>query len=131
MWRDYDPERAEEAHCGEPGSGSLSDAESDGPLEPPAIVYNNMLSLAEAARLREDGSFDCLDDAGVPSSSGAVGGGAGAGTKRGRRDSLLLRAAPQQRGSHAGFKDPIELGWCSAAQGERLFNVYAGAILQS
>lgn len=119
IWRDYEPEREPESHSVEPGSASLSDAESDGPLEPPAIVYNNMLSLAEAARLREDGSYD--EGRTLPPSSIVE-----HGAKRGRRDSrdsLILRAAPQQRGSHAGFKDPIDLGWCSAAQGERLFNV--------
>lgn len=81
-----------------------------------------MLSLAEAARLREDGSYDNYDEtrAFPPSSSADP---VEPGGKRVRRDSFIHRAAPQQRGSHAGFKDPIELGWCSAAQGERLFNV--------
>lgn len=81
-----------------------------------------MLSLAEAARLREDGSYDHYDEGRAFPASPQI----DIGGKRGRgdtRDSLLLRAAPQQRGSHAGFKDPIELGWCTAAQGERLFNV--------
>lgn len=102
----------------EPGSGSQSDDEEDGPLEPPAILYNNMLKLAEAARLRQDGSYEEHTSRVRP--RGAQDEGRAA--KRPRRDATVL-AQPVQRGSHAGFKDPVDLGWCSPEEGERLFNV--------
>lgn len=35
-----------------------SDEDEDEPLEPSAVIFNNMLSLAEAARLKADGHYE-------------------------------------------------------------------------
>ncbi|WOO78184.1 Transcriptional activator of proteases prtT [Vanrija pseudolonga] len=42
----------------EDNSGVPSDEDEDEPLEPSAVIFNNMLSLAEAARLKADGHYE-------------------------------------------------------------------------
>ena len=118
-----------------PSSGPASDDEDElDPLAASAIgPWDNMFSLAEAARLKQDGHllreqktlpFD------YPPADGAD------TTKRRKRrktqagmsdDELLemKRALPMLRGNqeHA-FKDAIEMGICSLEKGRELYDMY-------
>lgn len=109
-----------------------SDDEDDDPLEPHAIIYNNMLSLAEAARLKADGHLEENDR--PPRKRDARGREQmpfdftvdAESRKRPRRDDGLRKSDPLlQRGNHVhAFKHPIELGFCSEAKGRQLFQIF-------
>lgn len=119
------------SHGGRTGlSTPLLDIQSDDedePLEPSAVIYNNMLSLAEAARLKADGHLE--GDTLPPSSKRPRPPhpfNYDIGHKRAKNgDSMLKRALPMQRGDHVNrFKSPMEMGFCSAKKGEELFNLF-------
>lgn len=65
MWRtssndrlsapDRDREGCRSPRSPPPDTSALPSDDEDDPLEPSAVIYNNMLSLAEAARLKADG----------------------------------------------------------------------------
>lgn len=125
-------------------SAGQSDDEDD-PLEPSAVMYNNMLNLAEAARLEADGQPHQVSRA--DHSNGdqrhtedgkrtskrpaahhpfdfTVDGGP---HKRPRRadDSILRRALPIQRGNLVHqFQNPIELGFCSSKKAKEVFDLF-------
>jgi len=105
------------------------------------VIYNNMLRLAEAARLKADGQLDTepefeseqtrqtapaerdrpLKRAGDTLFDYSIDG------KRPRRadEAILKRALPIQRGNLTHqFQNPIELGFCTEEKGKQLFDLF-------
>lgn len=117
-------------------SGLQSEDEEDEPMAPHAVIYNNMLNLAEAARLKADGHLEQNDP--LPRKRDARGSDRrlpfdytvdddnGPRRKSARIDNRSAKLGlPLQRGSHVhAFKNPIELGFCSAERGKQLFEIF-------
>nr|XP_031860933.1 uncharacterized protein CI109_003660 [Kwoniella shandongensis]KAA5528005.1 hypothetical protein CI109_003660 [Kwoniella shandongensis] len=119
---------------------SPHNSDDDEPTDPfsfdtTSAPWANMLSLAEAARLKAD-SHIVRDDDGPGGPRGrkrTMGGSFTEGTDRSR---LLKKAramnktaefSPEltinERGNHA-FPDPIDLGWCTPERGHQLFDLF-------
>ncbi|KAL7424794.1 hypothetical protein Q5752_000478 [Cryptotrichosporon argae] len=110
------------------------DEDDQDPLEPSAIIYNNMLSLAEAARLKADGHMVVEHDADGDGPKGRdkrkshpfnfeMDGTAK--RARTRDEPVLKRALPLQRGNHVhAYKDAVDLGFCTAERGKQLFDLF-------
>jgi hypothetical protein len=136
-WRTTPPtERAERASnertrtpSPRPDSGAPSDDEDD-PLEPSAVIYNNMLSLAEAARLKADGQ-DGEDEAPTIHKRPQLFNydlEPGPPRKKARlADPQLRRALPTQRGDNTQWRNPVQMGFCTEAQGRALFDLFMQA----
>ncbi|KLT44131.1 hypothetical protein CC85DRAFT_283918 [Cutaneotrichosporon oleaginosum] len=112
-----------------PDSGAPSDDEDD-PLEPSAVIYNNMLSLAEAARLKADGQ-DGEEEAPTihpPPKVFNYDLEPGRPRKKARlSDPQLRRALPIQRGDNTQWRNPVQMGFCSEARGRALFDLFMQA----
>jgi hypothetical protein len=116
-------------------------AQSEDEDYPHAVIYNNMLSLAEAARLKADGQLEEKDyeeedeqpwndrDRRRPLKREADAAPLDNGTdeKRQRRTSgpIPRHALPMQRGNLVHqYQNPIELGFCSPQKGEQLYHLF-------
>lgn len=108
--------------------GSDDDEDAD-PYHHGVGPWDNMFSLAEAARLKQDGHakhdpnhpFDFTT--GQTKKKRRLTKGAA----KGEEESFLemKRNLPLQRGNHShGYQDPIELGWCTLEQGRHAFDLY-------
>ncbi|RXK36515.1 hypothetical protein M231_06237 [Tremella mesenterica] len=115
---------------------SDSDDDSD-PLDPSraGAPWDNMLSLAEAARLKADGHHDFNLDGDRDSTTGKRKVEAKIypfepeakrqKTAGSRPDNELKRALPLQQVNRVhAFKDPMDLGWCSEERGKQLYDVF-------
>lgn len=151
LWRTGSNESAERGRRAPPSPPAdtpvLPSDDEDDPLEPSAVIYNNMLSLAEAARLKADGHLDDddqaillaqrppprshpfdydLDDRNSASPSSRDPQTAhGRPRKRQRlEDPQLRRALPMQRGDNTQFRNPVEMGFCTPEKGKALFDLF-------
>lgn len=122
-------------------TSALPSDDEDDPLEPSAVIYNNMLSLAEAARLKADGHLDGESegvlvpprpparthpfDYDLDSASPSEHPPPARPHKRQRMDDpQLRRALPTQRGDNTQFRNPVEMGFCTPEKGKALFDLF-------
>lgn len=105
------------------------DEDDEDPLTGTVIgPWDNMFSLAEAARLTQDGHV--TRDESFASGSRAVDGDQPRRKRRKTKDGMsgdelleMKRALPLQRGSHVhAFQDPVELGMCSLEKAKELYD---------
>ncbi|GMK57174.1 hypothetical protein CspeluHIS016_0400080 [Cutaneotrichosporon spelunceum] len=136
-WRTTPPmERAERASnertrtpSPPPDSGAPSDEEDD-PLEPSAVIYNNMLSLAEAARLKADGQDGQEELPTILPRPQLFNYDLSPGPPRKKTrlsDPQLRRALPTQRGDNTQWRNPVQMGFCVDAKGRALFDLFMQA----
>ncbi|BEI86267.1 hypothetical protein CcaverHIS002_0605540 [Cutaneotrichosporon cavernicola] len=112
-----------------PDSGAPSDDEDD-PLEPSAVIYNNMLSLAEAARLKADGQDGEEESPAIQPRPQLFNYDLSPGPPRKKArlaDPQLRRALPTQRGDNTQWHNPVQMGFCIDSKGRALFNLFMQA----